>query len=187
MGKRPEKGYNLVPPAPQGREAMAYLTFIIDHYYDLPNITAFVHGKREQQHNVDLGPWTDTILRNLRIDTVNQQGYVNLRCETQPNCPIGVNPLNPTETDIRNKDTRAYFAKIYMELFAVEMSDVPEHIGSVCCAQFALSRDQIKKRPLEDYVRMRQWLMTTKDANDFGKGWVFENIWHIVFGKKAIQ
>jgi hypothetical protein len=38
-------------PVNRGREASVYLTYIIHHYYDLPDYMVFIHGKRYQIHN----------------------------------------------------------------------------------------------------------------------------------------
>lgn len=38
-------------PVNRGREASVYLTYIVQHYYDLPDIMVFIHGKRYQIHN----------------------------------------------------------------------------------------------------------------------------------------
>lgn len=185
--KPPEPGYKLIPPGYRGREAITYLTFIIDYYNSLPNMTAFVHAGPVQWHNDLLGPNTGSILQNLRLETVYNKGYVNLRCKHDPGCPIGVNPLEPTDIDIKGRDIRAYFADVYMELFDVPASQVPLHVGNVCCGQFVVSRKRILERPKEDYERMRRWALESSVTDSFGVGWVFEKIWHIIFGMDAIQ
>lgn len=173
-------------PANRGREAMAYLTFIIDYYDALPEVTAFVHGNNTQWHNTIPGPLNSDVLPALQMDAVRSKGYVNLRCDLNPGCPTSVNPHNPTDTDIRKHDIRAYFVEVYMELFGVQQrKDVPQHIGGVCCAQFAVTRERIRQRPRGDYERMRNWMLNT-ELDSFGIGWVFEKIWHIVFLEDAI-
>lgn len=37
----------------KGRESMAYLTFLIDNYHDLPEYMVFLHSLRYQWHNED--------------------------------------------------------------------------------------------------------------------------------------
>ena len=69
---------------------MAYLTFIIENYDGLPDFTAFVHAASEQWHNDVVDTHTTEILRELRIDTVQQMGYVNLRCHFNPGCQFPV-------------------------------------------------------------------------------------------------
>lgn len=182
----PERGYSLIVPAYQGREAVPYLAFIVSNYGHLPRYTAFIHAKNKQFHNDVLGPHTSDILRNLRLETVAAKGYVNLRCTHEEGCPVAVKPLNPTETDLRNKDIRAYFADVYMELFDVPQSKVPQTIGNICCAQFVVSRDRILARPKADYERMLKWATTTKVTHSFGVGWTFEKLWHIIFGMDPV-
>lgn len=178
----PERGFRLSLPSHRGREAIAYLTFIIDNYAALPSYTAFIHAGATQRHNDILGPYTAPILQNLRFDSVDRLGYLNLRCTLEPGCPIGVNPLEPTQTDIEGGDIRAYFADVYMELFDVPASAVPKHVGGVCCGQFVVSRERIRARPRNDYERMRRWALESTVTDSFGVGWTFEKVWQVVFG-----
>ena len=181
----PEVGL-LMPRSRKGRETSTYLSYILDHYDKLPKFSVFIHSNHGQWHNDILGPSTADILPALRFEAVHTQGYVNLRCLHEPGCPIDINPLEPTQHDIDTKDTRAYFADIYMELFAVELKDVPQHLGGVCCAQFAVSRARIRQRPRSDYERMLKWADEVTIVDDFGVGWVFEKVWHVVFGMGAV-
>lgn len=146
---------------------------------------AFVHAGAEQWHNDILGPRTSTILQNLRLDRVAERGYVNLRCTHDPGCPVGVNPHEPTQIDIDAGDIRAYFVSVYMQLFGVEKEQVPQHIGGVCCAQFVVSRKRVLERPKKQYEAMLDWAINGKETDSFGVGWVFEKVWHIVFGMEA--
>lgn len=59
-------------------------------------------------------------------------------------------------------------------------------ISVACCAQFAVSREQIYKRPLNDYIKIRQWVMDT-EKDDAKSGRVMEYLWHIIFGKEAVH
>ncbi|RMJ28009.1 hypothetical protein PHISP_01124 [Aspergillus sp. HF37] len=186
MDTPPEMPF-LVPRTSRGREVAAYLTYLVDFYDRLPAYTVFIHSGENQWHNDLLGSKTSSLLESLRLAAVDSLGYVNLRCTEFPGCPTSVHPLEPTDTDIKNKDVRAYFAELYMELFQVGMEDVPRHIGAACCAQFAVSRERIRQRPKGDYERMLRWAAETKVANGFVVGWVFEYLWHLVFGMDAIQ
>jgi len=71
------------------------------------------------------------------------------------------------------------------KLFPGEVK-VPEEIASACCAQFAVSRETILSRPLEEYQRYYEWLMDTELSDDIS-GRVMEYAWHMIFGKEAIQ
>ncbi|KAI6839675.1 hypothetical protein KC340_g3087 [Hortaea werneckii] len=189
----PEPGYPLTLPIQRGREAGVYLSFIVDHYPNFPAYTVFLHASDHHWHNDDaLGPSTPTTLANLRLDTVEREGYVNLRCNHNPGCPVSINPLSPTQTDIETGDPRSFFADMYQEVLNVTAREqVPEHLGVACCSQFAVTRARILARPWEDYVRMREWALRGSDyadgrMNSYGVGWVFESLWHVIFGKEAV-
>lgn len=46
---------------------------------------------------------------------------------------------------------------------------VPEVIGVAAAEQFAISRERVLKRPLEFYVRVRQWLLDIRWADATSK------------------
>lgn len=61
---------------------------------------------------------------------------------------------------------------------------MPERVGVPCCSQFALSREKIHERPLEDYIWVRQWLLDSPlDASITGR--IFEYSWHSKFKFKS--
>jgi hypothetical protein len=180
----------LVPRTTRGREVAAYLTYLVDFYDRLPAYTVFIHSGEEQWHNDLLGTKTSGLLESLRFAAVDSLGYVNLRCTEYPGCPTSVHPLDPTDIDIKNNDVRVYFAELYMDLFQVERKEnIPRHIGGTCCAQFAVTRERIRQRPKDDYERMLRWTAESKELvpDSAVVGWVFEELWHLVFGMDAIQ
>ncbi len=181
--RHPSPGF-LIPPSTRGREAVPYLTFITTYYDNLPDYILFLHASPDEWHNDVLGPYTSQILTSLRLNSIDKHGYLNLRCTHNPGCPTTINPNNPTETDIANKDIRAYFAQAYREIFGVQ--DVPDQIGHPCCAQFAVSKSRILERKREEYERMLRWAVETRLTDSFGVGWVFEKLWHVIFGMPAI-
>ncbi|OJD18192.1 hypothetical protein AJ78_01750 [Emergomyces pasteurianus Ep9510] len=184
-----EPGYGLYVPN-RGHEVMPYLTFIVDHYHKLPGIVAFMHGNNNQWHNEDISPNNDEVLHGLRLETVRRRGYVNLRCRTGPGCnPSSVLPHNPSDVDIERNDTRARFADIYATLFGLDdVKDVPPVIGGICCGQVVATRERILQRPLSDYERMRTWALSgSLPMNDYDVGWVFEKIWHVIFGEGPVS
>lgn len=66
-----------------------------------------------------------------------------------------------------------------------EDGQTPTQVGAACCAQFAVSKDQVLARPLSDYVRFREWIMDT-EKSDAKSGRVLEFLWHVIFGKDAV-
>ncbi|KAF7713984.1 Uncharacterized protein PECH_006158 [Penicillium ucsense] len=166
----------------KGRESMVYLTYIIDHYENLPELILFIHSKRYQWHNDD--PYYDGVpmLRNYQTSYLQQEGYVNLRCVWVLGCPVEIHPLS----DVHRDDVHAgeYFKKAFMELFP--QTPVPEEIGVSCCAQFGVTRERVLSRPKSDYEFYRKWLMET-DLGDDLSGRIMEYSWHMIFGKEAVH
>lgn len=59
----------------RGREASVYLTYVLNHYYNLPDYMVFLHADRYQWHNED--PMYDGVnpVKNLRLEHVKEVGY----------------------------------------------------------------------------------------------------------------
>ena len=193
----------LHPPVNKGRESMAYLTFVCDklpwsrtnihlmlpqiisHYAVLPEVVVFLHPHRNgwpQAWHTDAADYDNVnSIRGLRLDYVRENGYANMRCIEVPGCPDEVQPF-------RNDVEREYeiaFADAYTYMFGGNHSTVPHTFATPCCAQFAVSAERVRKRPLEDYVRYRQWLIDTTLEN-YDSGRVMEYLWHVIFGKDPV-
>lgn len=162
-------------PINKGHESMAYLTYVIENYDALPAVMAFIHSHRA-------GFWsawhTDTplhdnadALHKLRTGFVRRNGYVNLRCNWNPGC------------EVDQRQNKHVTAEIWAELF--DGTEKPEEIGAACCAQFAVSREQVLRRPREDYLKYRQWILDT-ELKDGSSGRVLEYLWHVIFGQDAV-
>lgn len=177
----------------KGHESMAYLSYIIDHYDSLPTTLVFIHSHRAGF----LTAWhTDTplhdnvdALRTLKLPYVQENGYVNLRCNWNPGC------------EEAHRFNKHITPKIWHDIFAGtstfstsitnassllhSQTSAPAQVGAACCAQFAVSRDRVRQRPVSDYKWFRQWVMET-DMNDAQSGRVLEFLWHVVFGMSAV-
>ena len=170
----------------KGHEGNAYLTFIMEHYDNLPDIVVFLHAARNGTfagwHNDAPGHDNLFSVQNLRLNYVLEQGYVNLRCSWTPGCPDAVQPFrHPPDP---RKHAEPYIAAAWAQMFPGEK--VPEVFAVPCCAQFAVTREQILKRPREDYERYFQWLMES-ELDDTVSGRVMEYLWHIIFGRNAVH
>ncbi|KAJ5575549.1 hypothetical protein N7535_002475 [Penicillium sp. DV-2018c] len=181
-GKRNDM--DLTVPVNKGNEAMVYLTYLIDRYWSLPDIAIFLHGDRYQWH-VD-NPLYDSVISisHLNLDFVQEVGYVNLRCAWSVGCPSELEPARylRERPDDHVHPTAVEYPDRFMELFP--RTEVPEVVGTPCCSQFALSKGKIWERRLEDYIRLRRWLMETElEAGISGR--IMEYSWHMIFGKPA--
>lgn len=184
----------LTAPKNKGREAMVYLTHIVDNYDHLAATTVFFHASRFAWHNDD--PDYDAVptLRHLKLDYVQRAGYVNLRCVWIIGCPDEIHPHLDAEKASRLEaelaavagaaagaierpptTTKAVYKRAFEELFPGV--SVPDVVGVSCCSQFAVAREAVRRRPREDYVRFRDWLLETSLTDDLS-GRVMEFAWH---------
>lgn len=163
----------------KGREAMVYLTHIIDQYHDLADTTVFMHASRFQWHNDD--PDYDALpgLRRLNTDYVQSVGYANLRCVWVLGCPVEIRPFDDELPAGQKAEGALTTKQIYKQAFSELLPDVevPREVGISCCSQFAVSKDTIYRRPRADYVRYRQWLVDTPLTDDLS-GRVLEYAFH---------
>ncbi|CAG8957474.1 hypothetical protein HYFRA_00011455 [Hymenoscyphus fraxineus] len=173
-------------PKNKGREAMVYLSYMIDYYDTLPDVMVFMHSQRYQWHNDD--PLYDgvPVLQNLQIPYVLSQGYVNLRCVWILGCPaeLQLAPEIVNSPGQASQTTQLEYGKAFGELFPNET--LPMVVGVSCCGQFALTREKVRSRSREEYIHWRQWLLETP-LDDAISGRIFEYSWHIIFGKEAVH
>lgn len=167
----------------KGNEGAAYLSYIIDNYHSLPNVILFLHGHRYQWHNDE--PLYDHLPLISAINTsyVVEVGYTALRCTWYPGCPVN---LRPTELQ-HHEDPWSYereFAAAWSALFPDEA--MPEAVGAPCCAQFAVTGDVIRQRPVDAYERLRTWLWST-ELEQHKSGRILEYVWHILFQQAAVS
>ena len=176
----------------KAHEAMPYLTYIASNYPNFPDIVAFVHAHRDGYpqawHNDAAGYSAVTMLQDLRLDTVRARGYVNLRCNDVPGCPAEVEPFRKDLDEEKQANADAYL-DMYGSFFnktRAEMEREIQVVATPCCAQFAVSREQILARPKEDYERYLHLVATTK-YSDYTAGRILEYMWHIMFGQEAVH
>jgi hypothetical protein len=171
-------------------DATNRIRYIIDNYDNLPDVAIFLHGHRYQWHNED--PLYDgvPVLQRFRIGHVLERGFATLRCSWLLGCPHELSPrLNATtrwddpDADQRAK-TEAAYAQAFSQLFPGE--PVPEAVAVHCGAQFAVTRERILQRSLEEYRWYMEWLYTTELTDEFS-GRVMEYTWHQILGQPAMD
>ncbi|KAF2756528.1 hypothetical protein EJ05DRAFT_477652 [Pseudovirgaria hyperparasitica] len=165
------------PPKNKGHEVMIYLSWIIDNYHDLPDVTLFMHWHRWTWHNNEImGLDSSEIVKRLNPNRVIREGFMNLRCHWHPGCPDWMKP-GATDDDEHRPEQRE-LAKAWSELFPLD--PIPQVLAGMCCAQFALSADRIRALPLSRYVYYRDWLLRTR-LEDGISGRVWEYVWHFIW------
>ena len=167
----------LHPPKNKGHEVMIYLTYLIDHYDELPDIVIFMHAHQYSWHNADiLGGDAAQMITRLSPERVTREGYMNMRCHWGPGCPDWMHPGETTENEFKTEEI--LIAKAWAEIFPSD--PVPEILAQPCCSQFALSKERIQTMPRQTYVFYRDWLLHTP-LKDFVSGRVWEYMWQYVF------
>jgi Protein of unknown function (DUF3431) len=169
-------------PKNKGHEVMVYLTYIIDHYDELPDVSIFMHAHQFAWHqNELLNNDGVEMVKRLSSERVSREGYMNLRCHWMPGCPDWMHP-GTVDVDI-NKQEETIMAQAWAELFPDRA--IPEVLAQPCCAQFALSRDRIMVRSKERYEFFREWLLRTP-LDDKISGRVWEYLWQVVFTDQPV-
>ncbi|KAF8246496.1 hypothetical protein K440DRAFT_553315 [Wilcoxina mikolae CBS 423.85] len=170
----------LTVPKNKGNEVMTYLTYILEHYSDLPDLIVFIHASVSTWHNNDLHIFTTPLmLRELNYRRAKQRGYMNLRCHWSPGCPGWIKPLTGIYNEIKGEEF--YLGQVFKYLFPGVA--IPEVFGATCCAQFVVTRERIRANSLEEYKRWRDWLMTTELPDKYS-GRVMEYLWHYIFSDR---
>jgi hypothetical protein len=176
----------LVPPGAlsvainKGNEAMAYLTYIIDHYDALPDLVVFTHASYNQWHNNELHMFaTPLMLREFNYRRAKRLGYANLRCGWKPGCPAWIKPH--TNEYNNDKGEEFYFKRAFEKLFPG--TEVPEVVAAACCAQFVVTKEKVRGNTREEYVRWREWLVETEIVDRYS-GRIMEYLWHYIFSPR---
>jgi hypothetical protein len=173
---------DLTVPENKGHEVMVYLTYIIDHYHNLSDVTMFMHSHQIAWHNNDLMDSSAVdMVRRLSSQKVLRDGYMNMRCHLDPGCPDHIHPVLDKESsdDTLNIPEAVVIGKAWLELFP-NATAPPKVLSQPCCAQFALSKERIQTIPLTQYVFYRDWLLQTSLADNLS-GRVWEYVWQYIF------
>lgn len=173
----------LHPIANKGREVMAYLSYIIDHYDSLADITMFMHSHRHAWHNnVLMDEDSSLMVRHLSPERVTREGYMNMRCQWDPGCPDW---LHPTTVNFdEHKPEERFLFESWTELFP--SVQIPTTLAQPCGAQFAVSRERILSIPRVRFISLRNWLLRT-DLDDFLSGRIFEYTWQFIFSSSPLH
>ncbi|QSS53829.1 hypothetical protein I7I53_01211 [Histoplasma capsulatum var. duboisii H88] len=175
-------------PKNKGREAMVYLTYMVDHYDDHSNDTAilFLHADRNQWHNDDEKYDGRRMLQRFNFQHLMREGYVNMRCHPYPGCTEGLD-LATVPSVINTSESATIFGILQnLAILFPGSTRPPDHVAVGCCAQFGVTAGTIRQTPRKRYEELRQWLLDTS-IPDQTSGRVMEYMWHTLFGKPAIH
>lgn len=170
-------------PVNKGNEAMVYLSYMIDFYDKLPDVSTFMHSHEASWHVSELFNRSSIqVVTRLSLEKVVREGYVNLRCELEPGCPVSA------QLDrIEDGDSMSRMSKVMADslLQLLPGQSLPPVLAQACCAQFSLSRESIQHHPKQYYQHLRDWLIKS-DYPNVVSGRVFEYAWHYLFTSKPV-
>ncbi|KAL8948096.1 MAG: hypothetical protein Q9222_005687 [Ikaeria aurantiellina] len=165
------------PPKNKGHEVMMYLSYLIDHYEQLPDIILFMHSHRWTHHNNRfLGFDAAQMIRALNGAHVMREGYVNMRCHWSPGCPEWLRPVRLH--DNLGKQEETVLEQSWQELFPFD--PLPSFLAQPCCAQFALSKERVRSIPRSRFIYYRDWILRTP-LSDYVSGRIWEYSWQYLF------
>ncbi|KAF3024771.1 hypothetical protein E8E14_006829 [Neopestalotiopsis sp. 37M] len=167
-------------PADKGNEAMAYLTYIIDHFDELPDVVFFRHSHYKSWHQA-----FDSVFEvsSLRTDYVLERGFVSPRCMSgcENVMPVAGEGVSIADIHLVTRDIQL---RSLLSEFLDPAEPIPRKIAAPCCAQFAVSRAAVQSRSREWWMAMRSWLISTS-LSSYSSGRLLEWTWHIWFGEEA--
>lgn len=178
-------------PEDKGNEAMAYLTYIIDHYDTLPDVVLFFRGERiTNDNNLLLDNNSAETIRRLSLDRVSRVGFMNARCQLDPGCPNWIH-FGRSEADRKNDkkpEEPAFSVHLWRQLFPIDGSEdkndhrlfVPRTLSAPTGSQFAVTKEKILARSRSDYIFFRKWIIETPIESDL-VGQIFSFLWQYIF------
>ncbi|MEO1511198.1 MAG: DUF3431 domain-containing protein [Planctomycetota bacterium] len=170
--KRPELRETAHHSTPRNtaNEASAYLQFIVDYYDALPERVAFLHSHRYAYHQEDVLALLDD------LDLSTAASYCN---------------VNHAVWGTKEDPRRAILYDTHRAWLEAHLGPLPPLLFDACCAQFLVSRDRIRRRPLAFYQAALAVALDPAVAEHDREanrqlGLVFEWLWHYVFGEPAV-
>ena len=166
-GSQPPAIEPLVVIPNRGNEASSYVKYIVDHWANLPDYMAFIHGHEYAHHQ----KYKEHMLELIEKAVLTGDDYIPLNGywlgEPAPGCV--------------KKNYYLQIAK-YWYLFDPYVKKYPnERLLTDACAQFIVSRNKIQKYPYEAWKRWYDALVSADTHPELM--YVFEYTWHYLFGE----
>ncbi|KAF1839149.1 hypothetical protein BDW02DRAFT_514881 [Decorospora gaudefroyi] len=162
----------------RGRVADAYLRWIIENYKILPETIIFLPPGYKQR--ADHSRIQDAI-RRLQVPFIQSSGFAILNCPSTETCNNLARPFRSPSHELRTLEVS--MPKVWVRVFGnITMA---EELATPPSTEFAVSRAQVQKRDVEEYLRAWTWLNRTI-MDDDSAGFVLEYLWPIIFGRAPV-
>jgi len=149
-------------------EASAYLKYICDYYYNLPDKIILVHDEEYSWHH------SGSIIDHIK--GYNGETYVNINHYRWGN---DVHPFHPGGDYYE-------FYKMFLEPYYGAVEEYGNfHEGHLGCAQFILRPAAITRNSLKFYQDLYNYSVSDKVKDGHvsgGFGYFMEYTWHLIFG-----
>jgi hypothetical protein len=155
-----------------GKEAAAYIRYIIEYYNDLPLHMAFIHGHEFAYHQNFPGTLFDAVARAK----INEYHFISMNMTRKA-------PANADWIDASN------IWEEHFKPFTNRSIFEPSAPIIEICAQFIVSREKVLSIPLEGW---RHWLEMLEGKVETLQWYnlmpvLFEWVWHIIFGDPVVH
>jgi len=151
----------------RGNDASHYLSFILDHYDNLPERTVFCHDHKSdwtQEHSLV------KIINHLNWDVSK---YFSI-CSRHNNWTCIPYDSKPGHIEAMKRN------------WHILPLPYPEKLTYFAGTQFCVHKDLILQYPESFYENCREWVYTVNEASWF-IGRFFEYTWHYIFTKNPIE
>lgn len=152
------------------QEAPAYLKYIIDNYYNLPEYTIFVHGHLNSIHQDDknIVDIINSIEINSNIINLNRKDWTGHIYE-------GLDEFDKKY---------CWLSENWNDMFG-DFLELPKELKFYSCAQFVINKNCITQYPIEFWQRLFNWCKNT-EIDNYISSRIFEYCWFYIFSKKAL-
>lgn len=158
-------------PINKGREPVVYLRYIVDHYFNLPSLIAFVHGHRSSWHQKD----PSDIVVALRALQWNKYTYM----------PLTTMMTQAVYQSIDGDQQATVNFHLWQAVLQRELGSPPKDgIKAHCCATFVVKREAILAHPKVFYSNIIDYLLASSYPDQL-TGRTLEYTWHVIFGQPA--
>lgn len=197
---RPPPGLSFVTlPLGTFRETAFMLDAIITAYNSSSSLwshLAFFHANQRSWHSLLTNDW---ILRRWAAWSPSSLslGYAGTHCRQANTADTRDlttrQQLHPyryrNEDRFKGKTTMTLSPTVpvaWKEFLGHWLGEMPDRIQGPCCAEFIVSRERVRSRPLEFYIEAKKWLTSTDTLTPLQLSYVFEYSWHYIFTGQPI-
>ena len=162
----------------RGRVADAYLRWIIENYNKLPETMVFLPPENQPSTS---GARIRSEIPKLRVPFIQSSGFAPLKCPSVEMCEKLIRPFHSPPYELRTMEEP--MGNVWKQLFGEDK--MREDLATLPSAELAVSKAQVQKRSVDEYLKVWTWLNKTI-MDDDSAGLVIEYLWPFLFGKDAL-